>query len=102
MTLEECVSRAWLHSQEEDSGDEMVYRPVGYRFPPARGRRGFELHGGGEAVYYGIAAADGRDRIPASWTFSEPDQLEIQYEDGRPPLVLHVVSCSEDKLVVRA
>jgi hypothetical protein len=80
----------------------MVYRPVGYRFPPARGRLGFELRDGGEAVFYGIAAADGRDRISATWTISEPDQLEIRYRDERPPLVLHVLSCSDDKLVVRA
>ncbi len=33
----------WMHSHEEDSGDVQVYRPADYDFPPARGRRGFEL-----------------------------------------------------------
>jgi hypothetical protein len=33
----------WVHSHEEDSADEMVFRSADYAFPPSRGRETIEL-----------------------------------------------------------
>jgi hypothetical protein len=33
----------WVHSHEEDSADEMVFRSADYAFPPSRGREAIEL-----------------------------------------------------------
>jgi len=36
------VAGRWVHSHEEDTDDEMVFRAAdsGYAFPPSRGRAG--------------------------------------------------------------
>jgi hypothetical protein len=33
----------WVHSHEEDTADEMVFRSADYAFPPSRGREAIEL-----------------------------------------------------------
>ena len=42
----EQVAGRWVHSHEEDSGDELVFRPAGYAFPPSRGREALTLDHG--------------------------------------------------------
>src|SRR5260370_746002 len=39
----QLLQRRWMHSREEDTATEMVFRPASYHFPPARGRTGFAL-----------------------------------------------------------
>ena len=33
----------WVHSHEEDTADETVFRSADYAFPPSRGREAIEL-----------------------------------------------------------
>jgi hypothetical protein len=33
----------WVHSHEEDTPDQMVFRSADYAFPPSRGREAIEL-----------------------------------------------------------
>jgi hypothetical protein len=33
----------WVHSHEEDTPEEMVFRPADYAFPPSRGREAIDL-----------------------------------------------------------
>ena len=42
------VHDRWLHAREEDSPDELVFRPEGYPLPLARGREEIELGEDGE------------------------------------------------------
>ena len=35
----EHLPKKWVHSKEEDTETEMVYRPSTYSFPPVRGGR---------------------------------------------------------------
>ncbi len=44
MAERDQLAGRWVHSHEEDSGDEMVFRPADYAFPPSRGREAIELH----------------------------------------------------------
>ena len=47
----ESLQGRWVHSHEEDSGDEQVYRPPSYAFPPSRvGRGSIELRADGTYV----------------------------------------------------
>jgi len=59
---ERIVRRCWVHSHEEDSDEEMVFRPAAYEFPPSRGRRSFELKPDGIPPYgdAGYVGAQGR------------------------------------------
>ena len=45
----ERLQGRWVHSHEEDTDDEIVYRSAssGYDFPRSRGREALELHADG-------------------------------------------------------
>jgi hypothetical protein len=86
----------WVHSHEEDRGDERVYRPADYDFPPARGRRGFELRPDGELLVYGPGATDRPEATTARWSASGSGRVKLGDEE------LEIVSVSPDRLEVRA
>jgi hypothetical protein len=89
------LMRHWVHSHEEDTGDVRVYRPADYDFPPARGRRGFELKPGGEMVVYGPGAADRPEATTGRWESSGAARLRL----GDDELV--IVSVDSDRLTLR-
>ena len=100
--LQECILRHWVHAHEEDTHDARVYRPTGYDFPPARGRRGFEFRDGGELIYYGIARADGSEQSSGRWSIEGTDRVRIDVDNERiQPFILEVVSCDDETLKVR-
>jgi hypothetical protein len=85
----------WVHSHEEDRGDERVYRPADYDFPPARGRRGFELKPGGELVLYGPGATDRPEATTARWSASGSGRVRLGDDE------LEIASVSPERLVLR-
>ena len=94
--LPDELMRHWVHSHEEDSGDVRVYRPPDYDFPPARGRRGFELRPDGELLVYGPGATDRPEATTARWSASGSGRVKLGDEE------LEIVSVSPDRLEVRA
>jgi len=90
----------WLHAHEEDSGDEMVFRPASAELPPSRGRRGLELHPDGS---YG-GRRPGRDDRPqassGSWRVEDDDWLVVE-EEGASRSSMRIVAAEPDKLVLR-
>jgi hypothetical protein len=87
--------RQWMHSHEEDSGDVQVYRPASYRFPPARGRYGFELKPDGEAVLYGPGPADKPEASTERWSSSDAGGVRVGDRE------LEIVSVDSDRLTAR-
>ena len=85
----------WVHSHEEDSGGERVYRPADYDFPPARGRRGFELRPGGELVLYGPGATDRPEAATGRWSVSGTPRRARSNAAVRAARQLSVSSVSE-------
>jgi len=98
--FEACILGTWIHSHEEDTSEAQVYRHPSYPFPPARGRRGFELREGGEATLAGIAPTDGSRQATARWTL-EGREITIEPERPMPPMRFEVVSCDEEMLRVK-
>lgn len=90
----------WIHSHEDDSGDTEVYRPADYRFPLSRGRRGFEFRAGGTVRYDEIGHADRPEPAEGSWNLDRQGNIRLDFE-GRPSLVLEIVSHSDDELRLR-
>lgn len=43
MKDENIISREWVEIREDSKGDTLVFRPVDYPIPPARGRRHLKL-----------------------------------------------------------
>jgi len=95
------VSGRWVHVHEEDTGDEMVFRPVGTELPPARGRLAFELRADGTFAETGLGAADVPEEATGSWAV---DGDTITLSEGATqgvPREMEVVSADEERLVVR-
>ena len=80
--LEACLVGRWVHSHEEDTPEEQVYRPADFPFPPARGRDGFEFRPGGGLVYLGISPADGTEESNGRWTVEAAGRIRIAVRVG--------------------
>jgi hypothetical protein len=87
--------RHWVHSHEEDSGGLRVYRPAGYRFPPARGRRGFELLPDGSYIAHGPGPADKPTSRPGRGEAAGDGRIRIGDQE------LEIVSLEPDRLTAR-
>jgi hypothetical protein len=90
------LMRHWTHSREEDSDDLRVYRPDGWDFPPARGRRGFELRPDGELLVYGPGPTDRPEATTGRWESSGDGRVRVGDEE------LEIVSLEPDRLTVRS
>ena len=90
----------WVHSHEEDTRTERVYRPAVYSFPRSRGRFSFELKPDGTAVFYGIGPTDRSISVPGIWR-REGNRLSLYSNpDKDPDQVMEILSISPDRLVV--
>jgi hypothetical protein len=87
----------WIHSFEESTGDVDVYRPRGFEFPPAFGRRGLEISANGDFVLHAIGPADGTIAIPGHWIAEDFDHIGVCLQD-RAPFTLTIVSVDDDVL----
>jgi hypothetical protein len=90
----------WVHSHEEDTEDEMVFRPGSHRFPPARGRLAFELRPDGSYVERSPGPVD----VPVErtgWWSLEGDRLVLGGEGDRPGHAWQVTAVEGDRLTVR-
>ncbi len=111
-TLTGTDGKQWLHSFEEDTAQETVYRPSDWAFPPARrGRSGFTLKPNGALIERTIGPGD--QGVPSSpggtWSIGEaasesetaPFPLLLHPAGGTPSQTLNIVQLSPDRLVVR-
>ena len=99
--LDEVLQQEWVHSREEDTPTEMVFRPASYDFPPARGRKSFALGSGGKLVEAGIAPTDARTETEGRWKV-EGDRLAFFTKSAsEPSKVMQIVSVDKERLVVK-
>ena len=93
----EQLQGRWVHSHEEDTEDEIVYRAEssGYDFPRSRGREALELNPDGS--YSGVAPGPtDKPEATAGGTWSvEGDKLVL------PDRTLEVTGAEEGVLRVR-
>jgi hypothetical protein len=91
----------WVHSHEEDTGTEMVFRPASFAFPRSRGRSSMALKPGGELVEFGIGPTDRPQENQGTWKLEDDGTLSI-YEKGKkkPKRTLKIVSLDKERLVV--
>jgi hypothetical protein len=95
------LSRHWVHSHEEDTQTEMVFRPAHHKFPPSRGRKGFELKNDGTLVDLGLAPNDAQAATAGRWQL-KGNELVLQSPSSRTPeRTLEIIAADNDRLVVR-
>ena len=95
----DSLVRNWRHSHEEDSGDNMVFRPLSFPFPPSRGRRGFDLAAGGAMTMFGPGPDDRSNARRGSWAVRQDSLVLNDPEQGAQEM--QIVSASPDKLVLK-
>ena len=100
MTIDRsALERAWVHSHEDDTADETVYRPADYAFPPSRGRQGFELRADGSCLETAIGPTDRPEEATGTWELADDGTIVLS-RPGEPDERLRVISVSQDRLVV--
>jgi len=97
-----ALHRQWVHSHEEDTETEKVYRPASFAFPRSRGRAAMTLKPDGDLVETGIGPTDRPRQSQGTWKLDEGDTLSI-YEEGKkkPTRTMKIVSLDKERLVVR-
>ncbi len=88
----------WIHSFEEDTKEERVYRSSDYIFKPSRGREGFILKTGGELKITPISPNDKPVTYTGTWKM-EGTNLALNYEDKKE--VYTILEISSDKLKLK-
>ncbi len=97
---EDALHGRWVHSHEEDTEDEMVFRPATHPFPPSRGRTSFELRPDGTYVERSPGPVD----VPvesSSWWALDGDRLVLGAAGDRPGHAWEVAVAEDDRLVFR-
>ena len=97
----ELLYQHWVHSHEEDTDTETVYRPATFDFPLSRGRSGFKLGSDYSCIDFGIAATDGTQESWGTWEIDDDGNLTLFDEVRSPRRVMRVASIAADRLVVK-
>jgi len=91
----------WIHSHEEDEGDQLVYRTEDFDFPPARGRTGLDLSEGGNAIQEGPAPDDRHSERKGKWSLNDIGQLMIEDPSFGQTRAFEIVELKDDRLVLK-
>ena len=90
----------WVHSHEDDTDSEMVFRPASYSFPPARGRSSFALCPDGTYVESSPGPIDLPEQTRGTWSL-EGDHLVLAADGGRSGHDWEILSSDRDRLMVK-
>jgi hypothetical protein len=98
----DALHQHWVHSHEEDTETERVFRPASFAFPRSRGRSAMALKPDGGLVETGIGPTDRPQESLETWKLEGDDTLSI-YEKGKqkPKRTMKILSLDKDRLVVR-
>jgi hypothetical protein len=98
----EIICKRWIHSREEDTSTEMVFRPASFNFPLSRGRMGFELRADRSLVEIGSGAADRPQETPGRWDLREGNEvLFYPLSSSEPSRAMQILSADADRLVIK-
>jgi hypothetical protein len=96
----ELLYGRWLHAHEEDTEDEMVFRPATTDLPPSRGRRGLELNPDGTYAEIRPGPDDRPEKASGGWAVEDDEWLVVETE-ARASRRMHIVAADGDRIVVR-
>lgn len=97
---EESLHGRWVHSHEEDTEDEMVFRPAGRSFPPSRGRTAFDLRPDGTYVERSPGPVDRPEEASGAWSL-EDGTLRLGGVGDHSGSAWRVAAVEDDRLTLR-
>ena len=98
------VFKHWTESREDRNKrpNVSVFRPSDYKFPPSRGRRGFEIKKNGEFILHEIGPTDRPVKIVGNFTVVDSNKIKVYLEDKRfTPFTLRIVDIEENGNILR-
>lgn len=95
------LSGHWIHSHEEDTANDKVFRPAAYQLPPSRGRFSFELKSDGGLIEHSIGATDRTKTSEGKWHLEDDRQLILSSAQRDSDRIFEIVSVTPEKLVVK-
>jgi len=97
-----ALQQHWVHSHEEDTATETVYRPASFAFPRSRGRSAMALKPDGGLVETGPGPTDRPQESQGIWKLEEEDIISL-YETGKkkPKRTMKIVSLDRNRLVLK-
>jgi hypothetical protein len=99
---QEDLLQHWVHSHEEDTDTEIVYRPATHKFPRARGRTSFELKPAGQLIEGQIGPTDVPQVSSGTWKLADDEKLEFyRSSESKPDRVMQITALGKDRLVVK-
>ena len=98
---EAALHGRWVRSNEDDTDDEVVFRPADYAFPPSRGRTSIELREDGSYVECAPGPVDVPEEWAGRWSL-EGNRLVLEAEGDRPGHAWEIASADEECLTLKA
>ena len=96
------LNQHWVHSHEEDTAAEMVFRPATFDFPRSRGRKGFELKPDGSLIETGIGPTDRPSRASGTWRVDDDGKIAFYGKsESTPNRVMQIASADKDRLAIK-
>ena len=91
----------WVHSTEEDTPNETVFRPADYDFPlTRRPRESFDLKPDGKLVKGIATPSDSITEAQGNWELAGNNKIAFNTE-SEPKQTLEIASIDKDKLVIK-
>ncbi len=100
--LPEVLLQRWMHSHEEDTASEQIFRPGDYDFPPSRGRTGFELKADGTLWKISPGPTDRLQAQRGTWKLAQGNVLILSLDlppGGKQSMT--IVAVNKDKLILK-
>ena len=95
-----ALYQEWIHSREEDTEQESIFRPADYEFPlTRRPRESFQLASDGSLTKGGVSPADRREEERGTWELKN-DEIAF-YADSKPVQKRVISSVEPSKLVLK-
>ena len=92
----------WVHSHEEDSAKEMIFRPASFSFPRSRGRDSFELKTDA-LIERGPGPTDAATETRGTWSVSADSELSFFHgAEKKAARVMKIVRVEPERMVVSA
>ena len=95
------LCRHWVHSREEDTDTESVYRPASFPLPPSRGRSGLAFNADGTFKRIGIGSTDISHVTEGVWRLDRADADQVHVEVDGQSQRMKIADLKPERLTIK-
>jgi len=94
-----AIVRKWIHSFEEDTDEERVYRPEGFTMPRSRGRDKIDLEAEGKLINTFPGRGDAPESTVGFWQVKEGKLILTFDQENQEQYTIREIS--DERLVLK-